>query len=131
MYALSKRSENNLIGVHPDLQKVVRLAITLTPIDFGISEGLRLEKRQEGLFARGKSTTMDSNHLVQHDGFGHAVDMFVLPDGSISWEAEDFRQVIQAFFEAATQLHIQIKSGGLFRSFQDSPHIELNRKYYD
>ena len=41
MYKLSKRSMSNLVGVHPDLDAVIERAIQITPIDFGVSEGVR------------------------------------------------------------------------------------------
>ncbi|OVZ72822.1 peptidase M15, partial [Yersinia intermedia] len=37
----SQRSENNLKGVNPALVKVVRRALELSPVDFGVTEGLR------------------------------------------------------------------------------------------
>ena len=59
MFKLSKKSQAKLEGVHPDLQKLVRDAIGLATIDFGISEGLRSRERQKELFDDGKSQTMN------------------------------------------------------------------------
>ena len=39
-------SRRNLIGVHPDLVRVVERAITITTVDFRVAEGLRTIERQ-------------------------------------------------------------------------------------
>ncbi len=46
MNKFSSRSESKLRGVHPDLVKVVRLALTYSEIDFGITQGERSAKQQ-------------------------------------------------------------------------------------
>ncbi|WP_295173487.1 hypothetical protein [uncultured Brevundimonas sp.] len=45
-FRLSSRSRARLIGVHPALTAVVEAAITRTPVDFMITEGLRTAERQ-------------------------------------------------------------------------------------
>ncbi|EMQ3414369.1 hypothetical protein WE666_005403, partial [Escherichia coli O117:H42] len=46
------------------LVAVVRRALELTEVDFGITEGLRSKYRQKQLVAEGKSQTMNSRHLT-------------------------------------------------------------------
>ena len=46
-YKLSQRSLDRLEGVKPDLINVVKRAIELTTIDFGVIEGVRTEERQK------------------------------------------------------------------------------------
>lgn len=131
MFKLSKRSLSNLEGVHPDLVRVVNRAIEVTRVDFGVSEGLRTIERQKQLKKDGKSTTLNSRHLIQSDGYSHAVDLYVFDgSGKATWEHKYFRLVIQAMMTAAIELDVQIKAGGLWRDFLDSPHFELNREYY-
>lgn len=130
MYRLSNTSLQRLQGVHPDLVKVVKRAIEITPLDFGVSEGLRSLQTQQQYVTQGKSTTMNSKHLIQQDGYGHAVDLFVLVNGKATWEHKHFRKVIQAMFTAAIELNVQIEAGGLWRDFLDSPHFQLNSKHY-
>lgn len=129
-YKLSKRSKDRLIGVHPDLIKVVTTAITITPLDFGVSCGLREVSEQEQLFKNGASTTMDSMHLPQWDGYSHAVDLFVLVNNEVTWDHKHFRKVVQAVFTSAIYHSVQIEAGALWRDFIDSPHIQLNQLYY-
>ncbi len=67
-FYLSERSLNRLEGVHPDLVRVVKRAITLTKTDFGVTEGMRSFATQEQYVLEGKSKTMNSMHLPQGDG---------------------------------------------------------------
>lgn len=128
-YKLSSRSLLNLEGVHPDLQRVVKRSIEITEYDFGITCGVRDIETQRQYVHEGKSKTMNSKHLVQEDGWGHAID-FAIYMGGVVWDIKYYRKVIQAFFTAAIEGGVQIKSGGLWESFVDGPHIELNKAYY-
>lgn len=129
-FKFSQRSLDNLEGVHPDLVRVVRRAIYNTPYDFGVSEGVRDLETQKQYVAEGKSETLNSLHLVQSDGYSHAVDLYVLVNGKVTWEHKYFRKVIQAIFTAAISLGVQVEAGALWREFLDSPHIQLNQEYY-
>ena len=132
MFQLSKKSISNMQGVHPDLVRVVNRAITLSKIDFGVSEGLRTHDRQIELFNDHKSTTMNSMHLAQkHTGYSHAVDLFCFDfQGNVTWEHQWFRLIVQAMFTAAILENVQITAGGLWRTFLDSPHFQLDKDYY-
>ncbi len=116
----SQRSENNLKGVHPDLVKVVRRALQLSPIDFGITEGLRTKERQTQLVIEGKSQTMNSRHIT-----GHAVDVFAYPTSAGSWEWKYYEQIAVAFKQAAEELVVPIEWGGDWRTLKDGPHFQL------
>ena len=72
MYTFGKTSMSKLKGVHKDLVSIMVEAISVSPVDFGISEGLRTKERQRELVREGKSQTMNSRHLT-----GHAVDIFI------------------------------------------------------
>ena len=60
MFSLSKRSLSKLEGVHPELVDVVKLAITLTKVDFGVTFGKRTKEEQEALVKAGRSKTYKS-----------------------------------------------------------------------
>ena len=64
------RSEENLRGVHPDLVRVIRLALRYSLVPFSVSEGLRSMARQREMVRAGSSQTLRSRHLT-----GHAVDV--------------------------------------------------------
>ena len=124
-YVLGTRSRDRLKGVHPDLVKVVELAIKLSPHDFTITEGLRTVARQKQLLASGASRTMNSRHIT-----GHAIDFAVLIGGKVRWDWPLYGPVADAFKKAAAQLGTPIVWGGDWKSLRDGPHIELDRKRY-
>lgn len=130
-FKFSRRSEANLAGVHPDLVKVVRLALTLSKRDFSVIEGVRTKARQQQLFKQGATKTMNSRHLT-----GHAVDIAPYP---LDWQdVSAFGELAKAMFAAATQLNIPIRWGGDWNRngrsddepFYDGPHFELLRAVY-
>jgi peptidoglycan L-alanyl-D-glutamate endopeptidase CwlK len=125
LYHFSLKSLNKLRTVHPDLQRVAFRALELSPRDFGILCGARGKEVQEELVKRGVSKTIHSKHLVQADGWAHAIDIAVYMDGEIVWENMYFRPVLQAFVDAAIELGVKIRLGHLWQSFEDSGHIEL------
>ena len=122
-FKLSQRSLDKMIGVNPKLVEVVKLAITKSPLDFSISEGLRTVERQKELVAQKKSQTMKSRHIT-----GEAVDICVLIDGKANWDFENYRKVADVFKECAKELNVTITWGGDWTSLKDGPHfqIELN-----
>jgi peptidoglycan LD-endopeptidase CwlK len=131
LYRLSKKSLGHLDGVHPDLVRVVKRAITLTKVDFGVIEGLRTLDRQKKLIKVGKSRTLKSKHLADEGGFSRAVDLSCYVDGKLTWDEGYYRWVIQAMMTAAILEGVPIKAGGLWRTFLDGPHFELDDNYYD
>lgn len=122
---LDARSLSRLEGVHAHLVAVVHLAARLSPTPFIITEGLRSEKRQRELFAKGATKTMNSRHLT-----GHAVDFAPVIDGDVTWKWPAFKPIADAFKQAAKEVKVPIVWGGDWRTFKDGPHIELNRTAY-
>lgn len=125
MFQFSKRSERNLEGVHPDLVKLAREALAASPLDFGITEGLRTKERQRQLVAEGKSQTMKSRHLT-----GHAIDIVVYIDGKVTWDFDCYRLVADVFKEKARKAGIGIQWGGDWKTLKDGPHIQLDERMY-
>ncbi len=121
-YKWSARSEKNLKGIHPDLRKVCDLALQLTPIDFIIVQGRRTIAQQRQYIKEGKSQTLDSRHLQ-----GMAIDYV---DVGATYHPERMKQISMAFKDAAKHLGIPINWGGDWKSFKDTPHIELPKKQY-
>lgn len=124
-HTLSDVSRRRLQGVHPDLVKVVELAITLTTQDFRVIEGLRTPERQRILVQKGASKTMKSRHLT-----GHAVDLAPLVDGQISWDWQYFHPIAAAMKDAAKRLGLRVEWGGDWRKFKDGPHWQLPWETY-
>lgn len=124
-YKFSKRSYSKMHGVRPELIAVATRALALSPIDFGVTEGLRSVKRQRQLVSSGASKTMNSRHLT-----GHALDVVAYVGGSVRWDWPLYEQIAEAFKVAADELGVTIKWGGDWKSFKDGPHFQLSRKVY-
>ncbi|AJJ02046.1 D-alanyl-D-alanine carboxypeptidase family protein [Yersinia pseudotuberculosis] len=124
-FRFSQRSDNNLKGVNPDLVKVVRRALELSVVDFGVIEGLRTVERQKWLVATGKSQTMNGRHLT-----GHAIDVFAYPTVGGSWEWKYYEQIASAFKQAAKDVGVPIEWGGDWQTLKDGPHFQLPFKDY-
>jgi peptidoglycan L-alanyl-D-glutamate endopeptidase CwlK len=105
-YQLSQRSLNKLNGVHPDLVKVVKKAITLTKIDFGVTQGLRTLEQQRALLNSGATQTMNSKHLT-----GHAVDLVAYIGSDVSWQLNVYDDLADAMKEAAIELSVPVRWG--------------------
>ena len=140
-FRVSALSRSRLKGVHPDLIRVVDRALMLSSVDFMVIEGVRTPERQRALYAQGRTKpgrivtwTLRSRHLVQADGFGHAVDLAPYP---LDWEGParfpKFDAIARAMFAAADDLGVAIRWGADWdrdgkpreRGESDSPHWEL------
>ena len=95
-FKLGPRSLLNLRGVHPDMVRVVKRAISISDIDFTVIEGLRSPARQKELFAKGATKTMRSRHI-----HGFAVDIAPYVGGSIRWDWPLFDKIEAAMKKAA------------------------------
>ena len=152
-FRLSQRSLDRLEGVHPDMTAVVERAIQLTDVDFGVTQGVRTLDEQKANVAAGRSQTMASKHLLQDDGFSHAVDVVAYVGSDVSWELNLYDNICDAFKKAAEEVGCSIKWGAAWsegdirsypgsaedammayvdlrrsqgrRPFIDAPHFEL------
>lgn len=120
-FILGKRSTDNLVGVHPDLVRVVKRALELSEVDFTVIEGLRTKERQAELLKQGFTRTMNSRHII-----GQAVDIVPLP---VDWNNKArFGLVAVAMKKAAAELGVKITWGGDFKTFVDLPHYQIEVK---
>lgn len=119
-FVLGAQSLARLKGAHPDLIRVVKRAIGLTPIDFRVLEGVRTLERQKQLVAAGASRTLNSRHLT-----GHAVDLGALLDGKIAWDWPLYARIAKAMKEAARIEKVPLEWGGDWTRFKDGPHFQL------
>lgn len=124
-FKLSKKSLERMEGVHPDLVNVVKLAIELTEVDFGVTEGLRTVDRQRQLVAQGASKTMNSRHIT-----GHAVDLVAYVGREVRWDWPLYHKIADAMKRAANSLGVPIICGADWKNFPDGPHFELDRRVY-
>lgn len=125
-FKLSQRSLSRLDGVHPDLVEVVKRAIEITEVDFGVTEGVRTQARQRALVASGASQTMNSRHLT-----GHAVDVVAYEGSTISWQWPLYFQIAEAFRLAAIEKKTPIVWGGAWSRKLNSPEYKSAREASD
>lgn len=113
-YKLGARSRSELSGVHPDLVACVERAIAITTQDFSVHDGIRSPAEQKELVARGASKTLNSRHLTQPDGYGHAVDLVPYVNGQLRWEWPLIYPVAEAMAIAARERGVSLRWGGVW-----------------
>ena len=149
MYKLSQRSLSRLEGVKDPLVEIVKRAIEITKVDFGVTEGLRTEQRQRELVSSGASQTMKSKHIT-----GDAVDLVAYIGSRVSWELNLYDDIADAIKQAAIDKNVSVRWGAAWhiddicdwngsmeaamndyidlrrsqgrRPFIDAPHFELS-----
>ena len=154
MFKLSNRSLEKLEGVNPVLVNTVKRAIELSKVDFGVIYGVRSLAEQEKLYKAGRSQTMKSKHLVQEDGYSHAVDLMAYDGSNPSWDIVMYDDIADAMkaaaketgakicwgaswhidditkwdgtMEEAMNAYIDLRRGQGRRPFIDGPHFQLN-----
>ena len=153
-FKLSGRSLNKLEGVHPTMVDTVKRAIELSKVDFGVIYGVRSLAEQKRLYEAKRSQTMKSKHLVQEDGYSHAVDLMAYDGSDPSWDIVMYDDIADAMKAAAKETGATIRWGAAWnidniadwdrpmedamnnyidvrrsqgrRPFIDGPHFELN-----
>lgn len=146
MNKFGKRSQDNLNTCHPDLQKVMNLAIQRSRVDFGISEGHRPVARQKQLFQEGKSKIDGVKKKGKHNyDPSEACDIYAYhPDlatrrkiaydkGTLCYIGGVVVSCAQELYDKGEISHL-IRWGGnwdrngvilLDQSFDDLPHFEI------
>lgn len=114
-FIFGTHSKRELEGVKRDLVRVTRRALALTEQDFTVHDGIRAVEEQREYVARGVSQTMDSLHLPQDDGQGHAVDLVPYINGKIRWELEACYMIAVAMRAAAKEFGVPILWGGCWQ----------------
>lgn len=126
---LNDASKAKLVGVHPDLVKIITKAAEISDMAFVVTEGLRTLERQKQLMAVGASKTLNSRHIT-----GHAVDLGVWVDadkdgkvdgGEIRWDWPLYLKLSKIIKEAALRSGIPLEWGGDWKTFKDGPHFQL------
>lgn len=147
-YVLSDASIEKMKGVHPKLIELMKKAISNSPYDFKIVQGLRTAEYQNELYQQGRTkpgkivTKLDgynkkSNHQAKADGYGHAVDIAVCghydQNGNYvkyTTDAEMFDnkklvEISRHVKAVAKEMGMEIVWGGDWKTLYDTPHYEL------
>lgn len=133
-----ERSSKALEGVHPRLILIASLAIRICEWDGTVLNlgGVRTEEQARRL---GK---VDSQHRIQSDGFGHAIDLIpIVPGVGVSWAQEHlpyFRAMQEAVKVASAIYNQPIRQGCDWDMDDvwaetgewDWPHFEIPKAIY-
>ena len=125
---LPDASKKKLLGVHPDLVRVIKRAASDwkdPQFTFIVTCGVRTLAEQRLLVAKGFSKTLRSRHIPANNGFSHAVDLAAMLHNKITWDWPPYHRIAKAVKEAAKTEEVPIEWGGDWKSFKDGPHFQL------
>jgi peptidoglycan LD-endopeptidase CwlK len=132
-FEFSTRSLLRLQGVDEELYKLMKLALSRSPIDFGIPEfgGLRTVEDQKKLFDKGLSKA-DGTIKKSYHQTGNAVDVFAFVNGKASWDEVHLSLIAGVVLSCAKELNLNVTWGGTFGSKEfkgwDMPHFQIELK---
>lgn len=144
-FSLSQISIDRLSGVHPDLVKVVKRAIEISPIDFMVVQGLRTKEQAWENWGKGRTAaqlkakgvpvkyakpneskvTWLSNPLSSNHMTGNAVDLAPVPYAKYKDDIDRHKIMAESVKKAAIELGVKIEWGGDWKSAKDYPHFEI------
>lgn len=129
-FKLSQSSLSKLAGVEEDLVAVVKHAIKVTKVDFGVTCGVRTVAEQKELVAKGASKTMRSKHLE-----GRAVDLVAYVGPNVSWAINLYDDIADAMKEGAHAVGVDLLWGAAWHipdvRFWDGTMEEAMNAYID
>jgi peptidoglycan LD-endopeptidase CwlK len=131
-FEFSTRSLLRLQGVDEELYKLMKLALSRSPIDFGIPEygGLRTPEDQKKLFDKGLSKA-DGTIKKSYHQTGKAVDVFAFVNGKASWDEQHLSLIAGVVLSCAKELGLNVTWGGTFGSKEfkgwDRPHFQIEK----
>jgi len=120
-FTFGRSSERELIGVKPELVKVVRECLLYSPVDFAVFDGLRTKAEQLAMVESGASKTMNSRHLT-----GDAVDLVPVISGRLRWDWGACRKIAVVMKDTAIRHGVRITWGGDWAGFPDGAHYQLS-----
>ena len=135
MARFSQTSIDRLELVHP-LLKELAFTVVDKVHDCTVVYGARTLEEQRVLVAKGASKTMNSKHLIQADGYAHAIDLAAYP---IDWNDQRRNYWFAGMVHAVAALQFppewRLRWGGNWdmdddlndQTFMDLVHFELRR----
>ncbi len=134
-FILSLRDNQRLVGIHPDLTRMVRRAASISTVasDFVVGRGsVRTLEEQKENMRTGASKTLRSRHVAELNEckLSCAVDLWALDDidhdtkPDIVWHQKYYGPIAEIMKEAARIEHLQIEWGFDLWKW-DGPHFQL------
>lgn len=150
MFQFGKSSQERIETCHPDLRLILREAIAVSPVDFGISEGVRSVDKQLQYYLDGKSRidpripaqAKKAKHLPNEYGLSMAADFYAYVAGknSLAYDFNHLCLIAGVIIATAKRLKAEgriihdLRWGGNWdgdgeiitdQTFNDLPHVEL------
>jgi len=149
MAQFGKKSLERLVGVHPDLVRLMKASIINTPIDFTVDQGVRTSATQQKYYSWGRTvlnpntgpikgnklgmivTNRDgikkkSEHQPKADGYGHAVDIYAYYNGKVQFNDDASLHIISKHIKAvAKELNINI----CWKAMKEEWKFQIVEKY--
>lgn len=123
-FAFGTRSTSNLRMAEPHLMACCKAAIAISTVDFGVPEKCwRTLAEEQQKVAQGLSHTLKSKHIIQADGYSHAVDLVPFIDGAFTWGVtQAFYEIAEAMRAASVQTGTPLVWGGVWdKNLADLP----------
>lgn len=128
------RSEENLLMVEKDTDRLCRLALEYTTQDFSIIDGFRTADEQSKLYSKGVTELDGINKLSAHQS-GLAIDIIPYASGVDIWNTSNDKvkalwlEVYRAFMRAGMKLNLRLEFGLGYNigGGRDYPHIQIIR----
>jgi len=130
MFKLGKKSQSELVGIHPILSFAVYMAIQRTKQDFAICDkgGLRSDDEQAWLYAQGR--TREGNRVTwtlnSFHQYGLAVDLVAWVSGEYNWDIQYYAAIVKAMKEVIKEYKLPIDHGYDLWG-KDLPHWQISR----
>lgn len=124
---MNQRSLDRLKGVKQILVDILVEASKDSPYPFEIPPfgGLRTAEEQNGLFLKKVSKCDGYKNKSEHQK-GSAFDIFLLIDGTASWDKVKLTKVARHIQQVADfEFGLKLTWGGDFKNFIDMPHFQL------
>ncbi len=113
-FKFGQKSIDEQRGVHPNLISVANGTIAISPVDFSFHDGLRALETQQEYVRTGVSKTLDSKHIKQKDGFGHAMDLVPYIGGKLRWEWPPIFVIARCVQSEAIRLGVPMTWGAVW-----------------
>lgn len=147
MNKFSKTSDERLNTCDLYIQKVLRIAIGRSAVDFGVAQGKRTVQQQTDYFNDGKSKVNPANYTKEElplKGF-HITDEVYTKSGAVdfyayitgkgaSWDEKHLCYIAGVIMSVDAELENKLKWGGNWdgdgeiisdQGFDDLPHIQM------
>ena len=141
-YIYGRRSLKNINSCSKDMVRLCYRAMEIANKrklhcpDFGVTSGYRTLKQQKALYAIGRTVKINLPIVTKCDGvkrpsvhqYNDAIDIVCSGTSKDNgYNPGDLALVVCCFYEAASELELDIDWGGNFRSISDGAHIEIVR----